>query len=63
MQDKRDLEAKVEKADGAALPPVVIERFSWPVLLTVFGLLVAAFLGGMYTLDYLNRRRHGGFRV
>lgn len=36
---------------------------SWPFLV-VFGLLLAAsFGGGVYTMDYLNRRRHGGFRV
>ena len=35
-----------------------------PLVLGVAGLLVAAsFAAGIYLVDYLNRRRHGGFRV
>ena len=35
-----------------------------PVLLFGLGLLVAvSFGGGIYVMDHLNRRRHGGFRV
>jgi len=35
-----------------------------PAVLTALVLgLIAAFGGGIYVMDYLNRRRHGGFRV
>jgi SH3 domain protein len=36
---------------------------SWPWLAGFVFLLAAGFGGGLYAMDYLNRRRHGGFRV
>jgi hypothetical protein len=39
-------------------------RFSWQNLLILVGvLLVIGLTGGIYLMDFLNRRRHGGFRI
>lgn len=57
-----DLRARVV-APGP-LDEVRAAGFTSPVLLTGLGLLVAASFGvGVYLMDHLNRRRHGGFRV
>jgi len=36
---------------------------SKPVAFSLLALLLAAFGGGVYFMDYLHRRRHGGFRI
>jgi hypothetical protein len=39
-------------------------RLTSPLALgVIFVLLLAAFGGGAYLMDYLARRRHGGFRI
>lgn len=58
-----EYEARASLDDSSVLLPVVLrDYFGWLVgFLLIFG--AAAFGGGMYVLDALNRRRHGGFRV
>jgi hypothetical protein len=58
-----EFEARASLSDSAALLPLVIRDYlAWILaLLGVVGLI--AFGGGMYLVDLLNRRRHGGFRV
>ena len=70
---KRDLERSVqankalETANRESLrdmmPEMDMTAFSWPALIGALVALVLAYGGGIYTMDYLNRRRHGGFRV
>src|SRR5690606_22423526 len=40
-----------------------VRRLSLPLVAALVLLLTAAFGGGLYCMDYLNRRRHGGFRI
>ncbi|MDP6182287.1 MAG: TIGR04211 family SH3 domain-containing protein, partial [Gammaproteobacteria bacterium] len=62
-QRSKQLELELDEQQGSPLPPVVVESFSTPVF-AAFGIgLLLAFGGGLYFMDYLNRRRHGGFRV
>ncbi len=57
------LEAKLDR-DGAleSLVPGA-GGLSTSMMLILILLLAAAFGGGLYCMDYLNRRRHGGFRL
>ena len=69
----RDLESTVQTNQKLALrlvpqstssdPTVVIGSYSAPVLVGFGIAILLAFGAGAYLIDYLNRRRHGGFRV
>lgn len=70
---KRELEAAVEQNNalqariGGDQPLTALvagfNLLSTPVLIGLGLLLAAAFAAGAYLVDYLSRRRHGGFRV
>ena len=62
LQSSKQLESQL-KAQTPSRLPVAVDSFSAPVLGTFVFLLLVAFGGGIYFMDYLNRRRHGGFRV
>ncbi len=67
----RELEAAVQKNgrleseldDRDPVIPVAINGFSTPVVVGLGVAFLLAFGGGVYFMDYLNRRRHGGFRI
>ena len=65
VQASKRLESELDRQDASSAMPVVVESLSLSTpVLAVFGIgLVLAFGGGVYAMDYLNRRRHGGFRV
>jgi SH3 domain protein len=44
-------------------PRLALDHTSSVALLGVGALLLGSFGGGIYLMDYLNRRRHGGYRV
>lgn len=58
------VELRAQAVAAGPLEEVRAIGLSSPVLLIGLGLLVAtSFGGGIYLMDHLNRRRHGGFRV
>jgi len=61
-QANNQLEAELRQ-NGGPLVPIAVDTLSTPVIVGVVAALVLAFGGGIYCMDYLNRRRHGGFRV
>jgi len=66
MQENEQLESDIDAFDsGPAIPamPVVVDSFSTPVLVGGLLGLLLAFGAGIYWMDYLHRRRHGGFRI
>lgn len=63
LQANKALEAENRESLSDMMPQLDMETFSWPVLVGAMIALVLAYGGGIYTMDYLNRRRHGGFRV
>ena len=63
IQKNQKLESELDEQPGLPIPSVEIETFSMPVLVSFCVALLLAFGGGAYLVDYLSRRRHGGFRV
>jgi hypothetical protein len=55
--------ARTSLDDVAALVPVVLREYAKSLVLLTVVLLALGFGAGVYLLDFLNRRRHGGFRV
>lgn len=62
MQAAKRLESQLEDSAAPAIPLAVgpVSRSLW---LTALVAVLLAFGAGVYTMDYLNRRRHGGFRI
>ena len=58
-----EYEARSSLADTAALVPLVLRDYLTWILLALALIAALAFAGGMYVVDLMNRRRHGGFRV
>lgn len=58
-----EYEARSSLADTAALVPLVLREYLTWILLGLALIAALAFGGGMYLVDLMNRRRHGGFRV
>lgn len=58
-------EREAQLASSSAVGRITaVARFSSPPVISVMLLLLgAAFAGGAYLMDYLARRRHGGFRI
>lgn len=63
VQTNKALKAENRESLSDMMPKVDMEVFSWPMLVGGLIALALAYGGGIYTMDYLNRRRHGGFRV
>lgn len=63
-QDALD-QLRTEQTDASVIENarLTIGRVSSKVLVGLGILLIASFAGGIYLMDYLSRRRHGGFRV
>ena len=57
------LEAQSSKDDAAALLPMVLEAYATTLLVIVLAIAILAFGVGVYCMDLLIRKRHGGFRV
>ena len=69
-QDLEDARAKLAEYsarasldDVGALVPVVLREYAKSLILLVLVLVALGFGAGVYVIDLLNRRRHGGFRV
>jgi hypothetical protein len=68
-QDKQLLEQQISDLDAIETADYSIENIltptlEWRTLLTCLAItLIIGMIIGAYLLDYLNRRRHGGFRV
>lgn len=58
-----EYEARASLSDTAALVPLVVRDYLTWIMLALALIAVLAFGGGMYVVDLMNRRRHGGFRV
>lgn len=63
IQKNQKLESELDEQPGLPIPPVEIETLSMPILVSFCVALLLAFGAGGYLVDYLSRRRHGGFRV
>lgn len=63
IQNNQKLESRLDQQSIMPNPAVIIESFSLPVLVSFGIALLLAFGAGAYLIDYLGRRRHGGFRV
>ena len=57
------LEARSSKEDVSALVPMVLESYATTLMVLVAAIAAIAFGVGIYFMDSVNRRRHGGFRV
>ena len=58
-----EYEARESQDDVTALVPVVLREYKTTLLILVVVLAALSFGAGVYVVDLLNRRRHGGFRV
>lgn len=58
-----EFEARESLNDTAALVPLVAREYSVWILLGLLLVAGGAFAGGAYTVDFMARRRHGGFRI
>ena len=55
--------ARESQDDIAALVPLVLREYKTTLMILVLVLAALSFAAGVYVVDLLNRRRHGGFRV
>lgn len=67
LEDAREQIAELEtrgslQADSDMLP-LVLKAYAWPIVIALLVLAAIAFGGGIYIVDVINRRRHGGFRI
>lgn len=62
MQANHQLEATQGDSPLPAMP-VVINAISTPTIVAIIIAILLAFGAGIYTMDFLSRRRHGGFRI
>ncbi len=62
MQTAKRLESQLDDSKPPAIPLAAgsVSRTLWIAALVA---VLLAFGAGIYTMDYLNRRRHGGFRI
>ena len=58
-----EFEARESQDDVAALVPLVLREYKASVAIVALLLIALSFGAGVWTVDMLNRRRHGGFRV
>jgi hypothetical protein len=68
-REKAELERELNNIRTEALSPdekinFEIGAFDWKkMLISVAISLFAGFIGGLFVLDWINRRKHGGFRI
>lgn len=55
--------ARTSLEDTGALVPVVLREYAKTLVLIALALAALGFGAGVYLVDLMNRRRHGGFRV
>ena len=72
-----ELKAELEKAEDAvtelsarsslqatsAMVPLVLREYATLIVIGLVLIVALSFVGGIFLVDFLNRRRHGGFRV
>jgi len=58
-----ELTARSSLQPTAAMVPLVMREYGLSIVLLAGLLAALAFAAGMYVVDALNRRRHGGFRI
>jgi len=63
IQTNKKLESQQKRRPLIPDAALVIEAFSMPILIGFGIALVLAFGAGAYLIDYLGRKRHGGYRV
>ena len=57
------LEARASRSDAGAVLPWVLKEYAVALSIALITLTIVAFGAGIYLMDLINRRRHGGFRV
>ncbi len=63
QQKLAEYAARTSLDDTGALVPVVLREYAKSIILIVLVLVGLGFGAGLYVVDLMNRRRHGGFRV
>lgn len=63
QQKLTEYAARTSLEDTQALVPVVLREYAKSVCLLILLLAGLGFGAGVYVVDLMNRRRHGGFRV
>lgn len=63
LQENKRLKASSQVSLSQMMPEVRVDTLTWPIVVGLVIVLCLAYGAGIYTMDYLNRRRHGGFRV
>lgn len=58
-----DLSARASLTETSALVPLVVKEYFLSISISVLLLVALGFGAGLYVVDFLSRRRHGGFRV
>lgn len=58
-----ELEARASLQATSAMVPLVLKEYALATVFLVLLLAGGGFVGGMYVVDLLSRRRHGGFRI
>ncbi len=58
-----ELSARASLKATSDLVPLVLKEYASAIAIIVLVIMVFAFGAGIYVVDLLNRRRHGGFRV
>lgn len=60
---QQDVPSNITPSPGTGLD-IDVKETGWRTILIVLGVtLLAGFLLGLFVLDFINRKRHGGFRV
>ncbi len=63
QQKLAEYAARTSLDDTSALVPVVLREYAKSLILVVLVLAGLGFGAGVYVVDLMNRRRHGGFRL
>ncbi len=63
LQKNKQLSSREPTTPGNRMRPSSGQRWPTPMLVGLIAVLLVAFGLGMYLMDFLARRRHGGFRV
>ena len=63
LEKVTEMQARSSKHDASALLPIVFETYATTLVASLAAIVIFAFAIGVYFMDLLVRKRHGGFRV
>ena len=62
-QLNEELKARGSLTATSAMVPMVLREYYLTLIGALLVIIIAAFAGGVFVVDWMNRRRHGGFRI